>query len=38
MDAFQREFAALRKEGASTTAAVLEAKKRVVETRAPDSK
>jgi low affinity Fe/Cu permease len=38
MDAFQREFAALRKGGASATTAVVEAKKRVVEARGPDSK
>jgi low affinity Fe/Cu permease len=38
MDAFQREFAALRKGGASATTAVVEAKKRIVEARGPDSK
>jgi len=38
LDAFQREFAALRKSGASTTIAAFEAKKRALDARGPDSK
>jgi low affinity Fe/Cu permease len=38
LDAFQREFAALRKGGASATSAAFEAKKRALDTRDPDSK
>src|SRR5262245_39314109 len=38
LDAFQREFAALRKSGASASSAAFEAKKRALDARGPASK